>query len=617
MNHLPGADGLSADQVAHDDSLRTANDLVAARLRGRLTRRGLIRRATELGLGVPVVGVLLHATGDMAFGAPVPRRADRVRAAEAERRTVVAAKRTAPRGKVGRGGALIAGTIGEIDTLNPYLANLYTHPASFDVLSGVMEGLLALDSKQRLRPALAESYQVSDDGLVYTFRLRPGVTFHNGDALTADDVIASWQMIVNRKLPAWSRLGWEKITSIDVPDPTTLVVTTSEIYAPFLSNIAAGAFNNGVICPARQANKDPERFAREFARKPTGTGPFRFAGQNGDDVLLERFDEYWGRNARLDGITVRVFPDQESQFAALQAGEIQVASRVGTPSNALLDEALGLDGYTILEFSGLTWGHIDLKQIGFLRETAVRRALDYATPAQRIIDGVLGGRAYRAVADQAPGTWVYDPDLKPRRYSPAKARELLDEANLRAGQDGVRERDGEPLKIQLWGDATDPQAGPILQLIAGSWNAVGVAATVHRGDPATIYGPLGYQYSDRMTAGYYRWGNFNDPDDMFYWHSSQIPLRPGGDGGNFAAFFYQYRFQKKIDDLTSRAAAETDQAKRKQLYWEIQDLLRREVPVLFLYWDKGFSAVAKNVGGFWPSAFAYLLWNAREWYFSA
>src|SRR5262245_46615998 len=130
MNHPRGDGGRSADRAAPDDSLQTANDLVAARLRGRLSRRALIRRATELGLSVPVVGVLWHATGDMAFGAPVPRRANRVRAVEAARRAVVAAKRTAPRGKVGRGGSLVAGTVGEIDTLNPYLTNLSTHPAS-------------------------------------------------------------------------------------------------------------------------------------------------------------------------------------------------------------------------------------------------------------------------------------------------------------------------------------------------------------------------------------------------------------------------------------------------------------------------------------------------------
>jgi peptide/nickel transport system substrate-binding protein len=244
----------------------------------------------------------------------------------------------------------------------------------------------------------------------------------------------------------------------------------------------------------------------------------------------------------------------------------------------------------------------------------VRQALDYATPSQKIIDEVLGGRAFRAFADQAPGSSAYDTDLKPRAYDPKKARAMLDKAKLKAGDDGVRERDGERFEVELWGEATDPQAPRILELIAESWNAIGVRTTTKLAPRDELWGPMGYQFSDRMTAGYYRWSNFNDPDDMFYWHSSQIPTSPTGPGGNLPAFFYEYNFQKQIDDLTSRAAAETDREKRKDLYYEIQALLRKEVPVLFIFWDKGFSAVAHNVGGFWPSAFTYLLWNVREWY---
>jgi peptide/nickel transport system substrate-binding protein len=608
MENYTGDDDRADREAKLAGSLHSANDLLAARRRGRLSRRGLIGRAAELGLSAPVVGVLLHATGYLAFGAPARQGTPE------DRQPVPATKRTAPSGNALKGASLVAGTVGEIDTLNPYLSNLYTHPESFDVLSGVMEGLLAYNSKQQLRPALAESYEISDDGLTYTFTLRQGVTFHNGDPFTADDVIKTWEMLVNPDFPAWSRLGWEKIATIDVPDPATLVVTTSEIYAPFLSHVAGGAFNNGVICPARQLRKDPERFGREFARSPIGTGPMRFVERNGNDVVLKRFLDFWGPNAKLTGVTVRLFPDHESQFAALRAGEIQVASRVGTPSQALLDDALQLDGYTVLEFAGLTWGHIDLKQMGFLRETTVRQALDHATPAQRIIDEVLGGRAYRAFADQAPGSSVYNAKVKPRAYDLERARTLLERAELTVGDDGVRERDGERFEIELWGEASDPQAPRVLDLIAQSWNAVGVRTTTKLAPRETLWGPMGYQFSDRMTAGYYRWSNFNDPDDMFYWHSSQIPTSPTGPGGNLPAFFYEYSFQEAIDDLTSRAAAETNQNDRKALYFEIQELLHKEVPVLFMFWDKGFSAAATTVGGFWPSAFTYLLWNVRDWY---
>jgi ABC-type transport system substrate-binding protein len=101
---------------------------------------------------------------------------------------------------------------------------------------------------------------------------------------------------------------------------------------------------------------------------------------------------------------------------------------------------------------------------------------------------------------------------------------------------------------------------------------------------------------------------------MLYWHSSQIPTSPTGPGSNWPAYFYPYEFQEEIDDLTSRAVAEIDPEERTQLYFAIQSLLRKEVPVQFTFWDKGFSAASNKLGNFWPSAFNYLLWNVDEWY---
>jgi ABC-type transport system substrate-binding protein len=117
-----------------------------------------------------------------------------------------------------------------------------------------------------------------------------------------------------------------------------------------------------------------------------------------------------------------------------------------------------------------------------------------------------------------------------------------------------------------------------------------------------------------MTGGLFTWTNANDPDDLYYWHSSQIPLSPGSSGGNLPAFFYPYAFQEEIDALTVNAASTLDFAERQDIYGEIQELLLEEVPVLFLYWEEAFPAARNIVGGFWPSAWTPLLWNAADWY---
>ncbi len=191
----------------------------------------------------------------------------------------------------------------------------------------------------------------------------------------------------------------------------------------------------------------------------------------------------------------------------------------------------------MLEYPGQTWGHVDLKQVGFLRETRCGRRSTTRRRGTRSSRRRSGGRAYRAFADQSPGSWVYNDEMRPRSYNLERAAGLLDGAGLKPNRHGVRERGGELFGIELWGEAGDPQAPLILEMIAASWRQIGM----HRHRPLAtrtlLWGPMGYQFSDRMTAGYYRWSNVNDPDNMFYWHSSQIPTSPGGGGGNIPAFF--------------------------------------------------------------------------------
>jgi peptide/nickel transport system substrate-binding protein len=586
-----------SNEAAQECEPRSANDLLQARLRGRISRRELIERAAALGLGLPVVGLLLHVTdGHRARAQEAPVRAD---------------ERTKPRGKRDKGGTLNVGVVGAIDSLNPYLTNLYG--PSFDILSGVTEGLLTFDSDQRMQPALAESFEISDDGVVYTFKLRQGVKFHNGDDFTADDVIETWKMIVNGDFPAWQRIGWDKIDSIEAPDPFTLVITTKVIYAPFLSNLSAGMLTNAVITPKSLLAEGPGRFVRESA-DPVGTGPMRFVERRGNQIVLERFAEYWGTPALLDQVVVNVYGSFEAQLEALSVGEVDLVAHTGMPGASMLPETQEIAGITVYEYIGQTWGHLDLKQIAFLRETKVRQALDYATPSNAIIDEVLHGEAVRATADQSPASWFYNEEMRPRSYNLERAALLLDDVGLTLNEDGTRERDGELFRVELWGESTDQQAAEILDRIAASWNELGIETVVKLEKQPLIWGPTGYQFSDHMTAGYYRWSNVNDPDNMWYWHSSQIPPSPGGGGGNTAAFFNEYSFQERIDDLTSRAAAETDQEARRELYVEIQTLLQKEVPVIFLFWDKNYTAASGKIGGYWPSAFNYLLWNVADWY---
>ncbi len=612
----PAASGdhpVPADEPARDREPAVPTRPFSDRSGRRLGRRQFIARAGALGLAAPVAAGLLPASPPATFGVAGQRRdragtptarEDRAAPATDVRR---ATQPLAPAGRPRDGGALVVASPLSPDSLHPWLTQ---NGAGLDLLAGVTDGLVRFDAEQRLQPALAVGFDVSDDGRTYSFALREGVTFHDGSPFTAADFVASWKMRLSPAFGAAGPLGWDKIAAVEAPEPLLLVVRTMEPSASFLATVGTTP-----ILPAGAMADGPAAFRERFDRAPVGTGPFRVVDWvPGEGVRLERFDDYWGERARLDRIEVRPVPSIADQLAGLGEGTYHLVGGAGGLPVDQVDEALTVPGAVVVEHGTQNWQHLDLKQLGFLRETRVRQALDFATPRQRIVEEVLDGRGIVAVADQAPGSWAYDPTLEPRPYLPERAEELLDQAGLRPGPDGVRERDGDPLRIELWAVADDPVAARIVDLIAESWATIGVAPVPRFGDATDLWGPMGYQFSDAMTAALYTWPNGNDPDDSFYWHSSQIPLSPSGGGGNLPAFFHPYSFQEAIDALTAEAAATLDRDARRQLYGQIQALLAREVPAIFLYWERGYAVASAELGGFWPNAYTPLLWNVQDWY---
>jgi peptide/nickel transport system substrate-binding protein len=506
------------------------------------------------------------------------------------------------------GGTLTVGIVEEPETLNPYITQLVT---SFNVLSGVMEGLLDYDTNQKLQPRLAESYSVSDDGLTYTFKLRKGVTWHDGQPFTAADVVATWKVIMNADFAAYSQLGWDKIANIETPDDHTVVMKTTEKYAPFITYVGASP-----IAPKHLIDKGLDSFKQAFGRAPVGTGPFKLAKwDSAQSITLEKFEGYWdaARKPKLDKIVMKIVPDTNTLLVQLKTGEVQLSDAVPALQ---VEEVQKLATVNVALRDGTEWTHMDLKYIDFLTDKRVRQALDYATPKQQIVDQLLKGLGTVAFGDQAPGTPWINPNIQPRAYDLEKAAALLQEAGFTKNADGILEKEGKPLAIDHWIPSGDDQVKRVQQVIAASWRKLGIQVDEREEDIKSIWGPNGYQFTKAMTAGQYSWTNGNDPDDMFYWHSSQIPADPTGTGGNVLGFFQQFDFQKEIDDLTAQAAGETNLEKRQQLYWKIQEVLHEQVPVIFMYWGKRVYASPKDLAGFKPNSFNYLLWDAQDWAFT-
>ncbi|MCA9858123.1 MAG: peptide ABC transporter substrate-binding protein [Thermomicrobiales bacterium] len=602
-------------------ALHSVDDIVQARIDKRISRRQLIERAGQLGFAAAVTGIMLRATGDVQAapnggqGPALMRRQDGG--------TVPVEGPTAPEGTRVEGGTLLLGGNSEPDTLHPYLTQLMV---GFDMFSAPMEGLLALDENLMPVPRLATEYSISDDGLSYTFTLREGVTWHNGEDFVADDVVNTWKVVNDPEFGTYNTFGWDSVVDVTASeDGTQVTISTEEPYAPFISLTGIAP-----IVPS-SAVADPAAFATDFGRVLTGTGPFKLEEWvPQQQISFVRNDDYWGETAILDRMIFRIVPDDNTVLVQLRTGEIQVASSASALSAIRVNEALGIEGISILENPGPAWQHFDLKIIDHLRDPRVRQALDYATPKQQIIEQLLENMVLPSSADTTPGTWAWDPDLPPTPYDPDKARALLEEAGLTFADgvwsgptptpevdiDVLTDKSGPvmPLEIEMWTTSGETQNELVMQVVAQAWEQIGVKTEQKFEDVSTIWGPEGYQFTEKMTAGLYAWFNSSDPDNTWYWSSQYIPDTPTGSGGNVQSFFFPFNFQDEIDAIIDPAVAELDQETRREAYFASQKLLNEQVPTIFLYWYKLFSAVTNQLGGFYPTTFNSLFWNANEWY---
>ena len=238
-----------------------------------------------------------------------------------------------------------------------------------EIMFNVFEGLMKPTPEGDLTPAVAEKYEVSEDGTVYTFTLRQGVKFHNGETVTADDVVYSLERCKDPQDASIVPVeAFSSIASIEAPDEATVVITLTEPSNEFISYLTTA------ILPADYDQQDTA---------PVGTGPFKFTSRTAQDsIVLEKFDEYWGTPAYLDQVTFKIIENADSLLMSLQSGAIDLCSHLTSTQVAQLG-----DDFQILE------GTMNLVQALYLNNDVapfdnelVRQALCYAVDKQGIID---------------------------------------------------------------------------------------------------------------------------------------------------------------------------------------------------------------------------------------
>ena len=470
------------------------------------------------------------------------------------------------------------------DNLNPYLHSL---AASSAVYRFTFDSLYTVNLTGAWVPALATGYTVSPDGLKWTFKLRPGVRWSDGAPFTSADVKFAWQLATNRDVHITYATGFDKIVSVETPDPLTVVYRLKEPYAPFRDQVMGSAIVPRHVLgslAADQINRTP------FNQKPVGTGPFYVSEFVTDDhVTLTANPYYWGKKAGLRRLIVRIVPDQNTQVNLLKAGEVNL---LNVPA-ARLQEIARVPTLVVKRYLDPTYALVQLDEYEFLREGAVRRALDYATPKESIIRNVMKGQAEAAVSDMVPNGPYADKALHPRPYDPVRARKMLLDDGFAPGPGGFLYKGGRRLDVPLWtlsGRATLSQA---MQVIAQSWRSIGVNTEARAVSAAALFGQNGPQWNGKDAALLFTWGQGVFPENKINWHSSYIPKDASAPGENDERYS-----NPEMDRLLEEADRTVDEAKRHAIYDRIQELEFRDVPIIFLFWLVNNTAVTSNVLGY-------------------
>ncbi len=476
------------------------------------------------------------------------------------------------------------------DNLNPYLHSLL---ASQQVYGFVFDSLYRVNDRGHWEPALATKEEVSADGLTWTYTLRPGARWSDGQPVTSADVKYTWQLATDKGVHISYATGFDRIAGVATPTPGTVVFHLKAPYAPFREQVAGAPIVPHHLLAGLSAD---EINRAAFNQRPVGTGPFAVSEFVADDhVTLRANPYYWGPRPKLRQIVVRIVPDQNTQVNLLRAGDLSVLQ--GVPP-ARLDEVRRFPGVALQRYLSSTYALIQLDEYQFLRDVRVRQALDFATPKALIIKDVMRGQAAPAVSDMVPdGPWA-NRGLAARPYDPEQARGLLRAAGFVRGADGMFTKSGARVEVPLWTVSSRLYFVQAMQIIAQAWRAVGVSTETHAVSSAALFGQNGPQWNGKDAALIFSWGQGVFPENRINWGSAYIPADANSAGENAE----RYR-NPEMDALLDQADGAVDLARRREIYLRIQALEQRDVPVIFLFWYVNNDAVAANVQGYAATTF--------------
>ena len=431
------------------------------------------------------------------------------------------------------------------------------------VLQNIHSSIVTVDKDLNVIPGLAESYDVAADGLTYTFKLRPGVKFHNGTTMTSADVKYSFERV---KDPATGAVNFEvfnNVASIETPDDLTVIIKMSAINAPFLSRLAENGA--GVVMPV---DSGPTQ-----GTNPTGAGPFKFVKYDvGSLVEMARFDDYWEGPALLDGVLAREITEPTTRLTGLRTGELHMINDIP------LDRVTELQGDATLQVK--TWFPLNFDFVNLnhtfepFKDARVRKAFDMIIDKEALMQGALWGQGKTSASPSYPTSAAYNSDLVQRPQDIAGAKALLAEAGYPEGA----------LKVVFKATTNYPYHIETAQILVEWFREAGVELTIEQLTWADWLSQcwVDKDYEMTMMNFFTLW----ESDFLYYsvWNST-------------GAFNYRAINDPVIDELTTRARITVDDAARADIYKAVQQQIFDETHDIILWFRNGTIGAQPSVMG--------------------
>lgn len=447
---------------------------------------------------------------------------------------------------------------------------------------------------------------LSADGLTWSIKLRPGVTWHDGTPFTSADVAYSIASVTDKNFPAYSRTGHEFVTNIETPAPDRITWKMTKAFAPYMS-ILAWFF----IVPKHKLENEPI-VGGHYTENPVGTGPFRWQERvPGDHIGLVANEGYFEGPPLLANVTVKYIPDLTVLFTQYRTGDIDYIGLQGISADHY-SEAKKLSDRTVYTAPQATIENFYFN-LGFkpFQDRAVRQAIYAAIDKQTIIEQVYYGLRTQSESYLPKQSWAYNPNLPKHEYSLDEAKATLDAAGWKPGADGIREKDGAKLAFSNSTTAGNHLREQTQQLIQQDFQSIGVGMTIKNLPPAVMWGEYWNksQFETAIVGNNFMVGP--DPDASDYFSSSAIAAKTGA-GQNTM----QYA-NPEVDRLLLAGAAELDQAKRIPLYQSLQETLREDLGFLPLFQYQLIEGTKGKLAGYEPNINVRLnTWNIASWHWA-